>query len=97
MSNEGRVGRGLILRSGLVLAIEPTLLAGGCDGYRHDCDGWTLRTQTAAAPPTPDWAGAFLAARVTAHSLRSADIPVDVGKPDWQDELLTEVGEACEN
>ncbi len=41
--NEGRAGRGLILRPGLVLAIEPMLLAGG-DGYRQDRDGWTLRT-----------------------------------------------------
>jgi methionyl aminopeptidase len=42
--NEGRAGRGLTLRPGLVLAIEPMLVAGGGDGYRHDRDGWTLRT-----------------------------------------------------
>jgi methionyl aminopeptidase len=42
--NEGRAGRGLTLRPGLVLAIEPMLIAGGHDGYRHDPDGWTLRT-----------------------------------------------------
>ncbi|MGX7729025.1 type I methionyl aminopeptidase [Rhodococcus sp. 2H158] len=42
--NEGRVGRGMRLRPGLVLAIEPMLHAGGGDAYRHDPDGWTLRT-----------------------------------------------------
>ncbi|MGD9530075.1 type I methionyl aminopeptidase [Pseudonocardia sp.] len=42
--NEGRPGRGLTLRPGLVLAIEPMLIASGSDGYRHDPDGWTVRT-----------------------------------------------------
>ncbi len=42
--NEGRVGRGMRLRPGLVLAVEPMLHAGGGDAYRHDPDGWTLRT-----------------------------------------------------
>jgi methionyl aminopeptidase len=42
--NNGRPGRGLVLRPGLVLAIEPMLLAGGGDAYRRDADGWTLRT-----------------------------------------------------
>jgi methionyl aminopeptidase len=42
--NDGRAGRGLVLRAGLVLAIEPMLLAGGRDAYRTDRDGWTLRT-----------------------------------------------------
>ena len=42
--NEGRPGRGLLLRPGLVLALEPMLLEGGRDGYRRDPDGWTLRT-----------------------------------------------------
>jgi methionyl aminopeptidase len=42
--NEGRAGRGLTLRSGLVIAIEPMLLAGGADDYSPDPDGWTLRT-----------------------------------------------------
>lgn len=42
--NEGRAGRGLKLRPGLVLALEPMLIAGGTDDYRHDPDGWTLRT-----------------------------------------------------
>ena len=44
VSNEGRPGRGMVLRPGLVLAIEPMFLAGGRDGYRPDPDGWTLRT-----------------------------------------------------
>ncbi|MEW2064571.1 type I methionyl aminopeptidase [Streptomyces sp. NPDC007002] len=42
--NEGRPGRGMVLRPGMVLAIEPMLLAGGLDAFRHDEDGWTLRT-----------------------------------------------------
>ncbi len=42
--NEGRAGRGMRLRPGLVLALEPMLLAGGHDHYRPDPDGWTLRT-----------------------------------------------------
>lgn len=42
--NEGKARRGLKLRPGLVIAIEPMLIAGGTDGYRHDSDGWTLRT-----------------------------------------------------
>ncbi|HEY7047371.1 MAG TPA: type I methionyl aminopeptidase [Jatrophihabitantaceae bacterium] len=42
--NEGRAGRGLRLRPGLVIAIEPWFLAGGRDDYRIDPDGWTLRS-----------------------------------------------------
>lgn len=42
--NEGRPKRGYRLRPGLVLAIEPMLIAGGTDEYREDDDGWTLRT-----------------------------------------------------
>ncbi|GAA2403456.1 type I methionyl aminopeptidase [Streptomyces glaucosporus] len=42
--NRGRPGRGFPLRHGLVLAIEPMLIAGGSDAYRTDADGWTLRT-----------------------------------------------------
>jgi methionyl aminopeptidase len=42
--NEGRPGRGMRLHPGLVLALEPMLIAGGTDGYRTDPDGWTLRT-----------------------------------------------------
>jgi methionyl aminopeptidase len=46
--NEGRRGTGMKLRAGLVIAIEPMLIADGTDGYRHDSDGWTLRTATGA-------------------------------------------------
>jgi methionyl aminopeptidase len=46
--NEGRRGKGMKLRPGLVIAIEPMLIADGTDGYRHDSDGWTLRTATGA-------------------------------------------------
>lgn len=42
--NSGLPGRGLPLRPGLVVAIEPMLLAGGLDAYRTDPDGWALRT-----------------------------------------------------
>lgn len=42
--NEGRPGRGMKLRHGMVLAIEPMLIGGGTDGYHADLDGWTLRT-----------------------------------------------------
>ncbi|MFF4960635.1 type I methionyl aminopeptidase [Streptomyces sp. NPDC001222] len=42
--NRGRPGRGFPLRHGLVLAIEPMLMAGGQDAYGTDPDGWTLRT-----------------------------------------------------
>ncbi|MCX5193528.1 type I methionyl aminopeptidase [Streptomyces sp. NBC_00249] len=42
--NEGPPGRGMKLRPGMVLAIEPMLIAGGTDDYTCDPDGWTLRT-----------------------------------------------------
>jgi methionyl aminopeptidase len=44
VANEGRAGRGLRLRAGLVLAIEPWFLAGGKDDYVIDDDGWTIRS-----------------------------------------------------
>jgi methionyl aminopeptidase len=42
--NEARPGRGLPLRHGLVLAIEPMFMAGGRDDYRTAADGWALHT-----------------------------------------------------
>lgn len=42
--NEGRAGRGLPLRHGMVIAIEPMLIGGGTDGFHAAPDGWTLRT-----------------------------------------------------
>ncbi|MBZ3904898.1 MULTISPECIES: type I methionyl aminopeptidase [Streptomyces] len=42
--NEGRPGRGMRLRHGMVLAIEPMVIGGGGDGYHAAPDGWTLRT-----------------------------------------------------
>lgn len=42
--NEGRPGRGLPLRHGMVLAIEPMVIGGGTDGYHAAPDGWTLCT-----------------------------------------------------
>ncbi len=42
--NEGRPGRGLHLKPGLVIAIEPMFHAGGSDDYQLDDDGWTIRT-----------------------------------------------------
>jgi methionyl aminopeptidase len=43
--NEGRRGRGLRLEPGLVIALEPMLVAGGTDSYRVGDDGWAVRTQ----------------------------------------------------
>ncbi|MBA3907393.1 MAG: type I methionyl aminopeptidase [Pseudonocardiales bacterium] len=40
--NDGRAGRGLPLRAGLVIAIEPWFMS-GTDQLRMDADGWTLR------------------------------------------------------
>ncbi|SEQ09735.1 methionine aminopeptidase, type I [Streptomyces sp. yr375] len=42
--NEGRPHRGFPLRHGMVIAIEPMLIAGGKDTYHEAPDGWTLRT-----------------------------------------------------
>jgi methionyl aminopeptidase len=42
--NTGRAGRGLPLREGLVLAIEPMLLEGGSHRSRILADGWTVVT-----------------------------------------------------
>ncbi|WP_030254624.1 type I methionyl aminopeptidase [Streptomyces violens] len=42
--NDGRPGRGFVLRHGLVLAIEPMFLSGGHGDYREADDGWTLLT-----------------------------------------------------
>lgn len=42
--NEGRAGRGLPLRPGLVVAIEPMFMSGGSDPFTVDADGWALRT-----------------------------------------------------
>ncbi|HKN55952.1 MAG TPA: type I methionyl aminopeptidase [Amycolatopsis sp.] len=44
LPNEGRPGRGMRLKPGLVLAIEPMLTASGSDAYRYAEDGWTVRT-----------------------------------------------------
>jgi methionyl aminopeptidase len=46
--NEGRRGKGMRLRPGLVIAIEPMLIGDGTDEYLHDPDGWTLRTASGA-------------------------------------------------
>ncbi len=42
--NTGRPHRGMVLREGLVLAIEPMLLEGGRDAGRTLADGWTVVT-----------------------------------------------------
>jgi methionyl aminopeptidase len=42
--NTGRAGRGLPLRAGLTLAIEPMFLEGGVDDSRTLADGWTMAT-----------------------------------------------------
>ncbi len=42
--NTGAAGRGMLLREGLVLAIEPMFLEGGRDSYRMLADGWSVAT-----------------------------------------------------
>jgi methionyl aminopeptidase len=42
--NTGRAGRGLVLRAGLVLAIEPMLIESGRDDAYVARDGWTVMT-----------------------------------------------------
>jgi len=42
--NRGNVGRGLRLREGLTLAIEPMFCAGGRDDHRTARDGWSVNT-----------------------------------------------------
>ncbi|MFJ2744741.1 type I methionyl aminopeptidase [Streptomyces sp. NPDC087440] len=42
--NEGRPGRGMKLRHGMTIAIEPMLIGGGGDDYGAAPDGWTLCT-----------------------------------------------------
>ncbi|MBB5996623.1 methionine aminopeptidase [Streptomonospora salina] len=43
MSNKGRAGHGLKLRSGLTLALEPWF-ARTTDRIAYDADGWTIRS-----------------------------------------------------
>jgi methionyl aminopeptidase len=43
LPNEGRAGRGMRLKPGLALAIEPMLTRGG-DTYRYAEDGWSILT-----------------------------------------------------
>src|SRR5689334_1311359 len=45
VSNTGRPGRGYRLRPGLLLALEPWVMA-GTDELVTDADGWTLRSAT---------------------------------------------------
>jgi methionyl aminopeptidase len=40
--NRGRRGKGPTLEPGVVLAIEPMLIAGGSDGVLELDDGWTV-------------------------------------------------------
>ncbi|WP_433056265.1 type I methionyl aminopeptidase [Dactylosporangium sp. CS-033363] len=42
--NEGRPGRGLPLRAGMALAIEPMVVESGSDRHRLMRDGWTVST-----------------------------------------------------
>ncbi|KAA2256528.1 type I methionyl aminopeptidase [Solihabitans fulvus] len=42
--NDGKPGRGMRLRHGLAIAIEPMLMAGGHRAYRTADDGWALHT-----------------------------------------------------
>ncbi|MFF2052917.1 type I methionyl aminopeptidase [Leifsonia sp. NPDC058194] len=47
VSNDGRAGRGYRLRPGLLLALEPWVMA-DTDELVTDADGWTLRSATGA-------------------------------------------------
>ncbi len=42
--NTGRAGRGMRLRAGLTIAIEPLVTEGGRDGTRYLEDGWSVAT-----------------------------------------------------
>jgi methionyl aminopeptidase len=42
--NTGKAGRGLTLRPGMAIAIEPMFIAGGHDGYYPAADGWALHS-----------------------------------------------------
>jgi methionyl aminopeptidase len=44
VANVGRAGRGMRLREGLTIAIEPMLIEGGGDGGRTLADGWSIAT-----------------------------------------------------
>ncbi|MFJ4253919.1 type I methionyl aminopeptidase [Microbacterium sp. NPDC090003] len=47
VANNGRPGRGYVLRPGLLLALEPWIMA-DTDQLVTDADGWTLRSATGA-------------------------------------------------
>ena len=49
VSNDGRPGRGYQLRPGLLLALEPWVMA-DTDVLVTDDDGWTLRSETGCRP-----------------------------------------------
>lgn len=42
--NTGKAGKGMLLKAGLVLALEPMFIHGGSGRYRHANDGWTLHS-----------------------------------------------------
>ena len=44
VANDGRRGRGLVLKPGLVIAIEPWFCE-STDKIYTDADGWTLRSR----------------------------------------------------
>lgn len=46
--NAGKAGKGMELKAGLVLALEPMFIHGGSGRYRHADDGWTLLTRSGA-------------------------------------------------
>jgi len=48
VANDGRAGRGYTLRPGLLLALEPWVMADTAELVTDD-DGWTLRSATGAS------------------------------------------------
>ena len=75
--NEGRPTRGMTLKPGITIAIEPWFLAGGDDAYRIDSDGWTLRSTDGSRAAHVEHTIA-----VTQDGPRVLTAPADVGDCD---------------
>ncbi len=76
VSNRGRAGRGLVLRPGLTLALEPWF-AQGTSKIVYDPDGWTLRSADGSRTAHSEHTIAVTegAAQVLTRSLTGAGLP----------------------
>ncbi len=76
VSNRGRAGRGLPLRPGLTLALEPWF-AQGTDRIVYDRDGWTIRSADGSRTAHSEHTIAITdgPARVLTRSLTGAGLP----------------------